>query len=214
MAIVCLDAMMHTFMEYQRVWAAALPLFRQDNNRAANTKPRFKTWGRCIQSAPSYWETGYTLENKELTDAPSAPQSWQHLLCCRERDTDGTKQPWAHRRHSPSTLTVGKCILEEKCQDVRCAGFSLHTGLPSVVKLTSQHTAHASLSSSCSSWCQAATKGSKGVYLPIMEEGGYRMFPVLKQSQTNHSFLRVCPGNMYFCVWGWRQFQKVTTFSA
>lgn len=66
--------------------------------------------------------------------------------------------------------------------------------------------------------CQAATKDSKGLSIfpygrgwllsSHMEEGGYYLptwkrvvtgcFPVRKQNQTNHSFPRVCPGNMHF----------------
>lgn len=34
------------------------------------------------------------------------------------------------------------------------------------------------------------------------------------KTKPHHSFLQVCPANMHFCDWGWKQFRKVATFSA
>lgn len=60
-AIMCLNAMILTLMEYQRVWAVARPCVGRITTEPVNTKPGFKTWGCCVLGAPSYWEMGYIL---------------------------------------------------------------------------------------------------------------------------------------------------------
>lgn len=208
--------MRHTFMEYQRGGYELRPcpcsgrIITEQLTPSPESRPGADA--SKVHPPTGRWAPHWRIKSW-LTLRPLS-QSWQHLPCCRERDTDGTKQPWAHGRHSPSTLT-GKMHFGGKM--LRCAMPRFQPPHWSSMCCEAHFSAYSTrfpLSSSCSSWCQAATKDSKGVYLPIMEEGGYRMFPVLKQNQANHSFLRVCPGNMYFCVWGWKQFQKITTLSA
>lgn len=114
-------------------------------------------------STPSYWETVYTSRDKEIA-LLSHPRSWQWLLCGTEGTTEEAEQLWAHGRHSPSTLTVGKDTgtIQFGGKMPRCAMCSfllLHRGFPKYCEApVSAHGTLLSLSSSCSSRCQAATK--------------------------------------------------------
>lgn len=191
-----LSDMIHTLLENQRVWAVAPARIQAGQWQSQQTSSPDSRPEADASSAP--YEEGWGAE--WLSFHPLDPGSTYWVM--QEETTDET---WAHGCHSPSTLwkrTRDQYNLEEKCQDVQCAVFHFYTGnWPSTVRLLSQHIALSFLSPFCSSRCKVATMGSNGTYLPITEESGHEMFPVLKQNLNNHSFLKVCPANMHFCDW-------------